>query len=100
MAGAVGPAAAQGGSPRPPAFAGTHQPRPLRFDPAKLSGLSERLISSHWENNYQGSVRALNTVEEKLAAAMADKDFPPLLYGGLKREELHRTGSVILHEYY
>jgi Fe-Mn family superoxide dismutase len=100
VAGAAGPAAAQSGAARPPAFAGMHQPRPLRFDPAKLSGLSERLIMSHWENNYQGSVRALNTVEEKLAAAMADEDFPPLLYGGLKREELHRTGSVILHEYY
>jgi Fe-Mn family superoxide dismutase len=100
VAGAAGPAAAQSGPPRLPAFAGTHQVRPLRFNPAKLSGLSERLITSHWENNYQGSVRALNTVEEKLAAAMADKDFPPMLYGGLKREELHRTGSVILHEYY
>jgi Fe-Mn family superoxide dismutase len=58
------------------------------------------LIQSHWENNYQGSVRALNTVEQKLAAAMADKDFPALIYSGLKREELHRTGSVVLHEYY
>ena len=83
-----------------PAFAGTHQPRPLRFDPAKLDGLSERLIRSHWENNYQGSVRMLNTVETRLAAAMADKDLPPVIYGGLKREELHRTGSVVLHEAY
>jgi Fe-Mn family superoxide dismutase len=35
-----------------------------------------------------------------LAAAMADKDFPAVIYGGLKREELHRTGSVVLHEIY
>ena len=84
----------------PPAFAGQHQPKPLRFDPAKLPGLSEKLIQSHWENNYQGSVRALNTVEQRLAAAMADKDFPAMLYSGLKREELHRTGSVVLHELY
>jgi superoxide dismutase, Fe-Mn family len=83
-----------------PAFAGRHQPKPLRFDPAKLSGLSERLIKSHWENNYQGSVRALNTIEQRLAGAMADKDFPALVYGDLKREELHRTGSVVLHELY
>jgi Fe-Mn family superoxide dismutase len=82
------------------AFAGNHKPKPLRFDPAKLSGLSEKLIRSHWENNYQGSVRALNSVEQRLAATMADKDFPALFYGGLKREELHRTGSVVLHEYY
>ncbi|QCI92333.1 superoxide dismutase [Novosphingobium sp. EMRT-2] len=83
-----------------PAFASQHQPKPLRFDPAKLDGLSERLIRSHWENNYQGSVRALNMIEGRLAAAMADKDFPPVAYGGLKREELHRTGSVVLHELY
>ena len=83
-----------------PAFAGQHQPKPLRFDPTRLTGLSERLITSHWQNNYQGSVRALNTVEQKLAEAMANPDFPPLIYSGLKREELHRTGSVVLHEYY
>jgi Fe-Mn family superoxide dismutase len=89
------------GAPAPvPAFAGNHQPKPLKFDPAKLTGLSEKLITSHWQNNYQGSVRGLNTVEQKLAAAMADKDFPPLIYSGLKREELHRTGSVVLHENY
>jgi Fe-Mn family superoxide dismutase len=83
-----------------PAFAGNHQPKPLRFDPAKLDGLSERLIRSHWENNYGGSVRTLNTIENRLAAALADPDFPPAAYGGLKREELLRTGSVVLHEIY
>jgi len=83
-----------------PAFAGAHQPRPLRFDPAKLDGLSERLIRSHHENNYMGSVKALNMIEGRLAAALADPDLPPVVYGGLKREELHRTGSVVLHEIY
>ena len=97
---AASPASAQRAPATVPAFAGQHQPRPLRFDPAKLPGLSERLIRSHWENNYQGSVRALNTIELKLAEAMAEADFPPVIYGGLKREELHRTGSVVLHELY
>lgn len=83
-----------------PVFAGAHQPVPLKFDPAKLDGLSERLIKSHWENNYIGSVKTLNTIETRLAAAMADPDLPPVVYGGLKREELHRTGSVVLHEIY
>lgn len=100
IAAAPAMAQVQSSTARAPAFAGQHQPRPLRFDPAKLSGLSEKLIRSHWENNYQGSVRALNTIEQKLAEAMADSDFPPLIYGGLKREELHRTGSVVLHELY
>ncbi len=82
------------------AFAGQHQPRPLTFDPAKLKGLSERLIKSHWENNYGGTVRALNAVELRLAAMMNDKDLPPFVYGDLKREEVIRTGSMILHDHY
>lgn len=83
-----------------PAFAGRFEPRSLKFDPARLEGLSERLIRSHWENNYQGSVRTLNAVRTRLAAALADSDAPPAIYGALKREELHRTGSVVLHEIY
>ncbi len=84
----------------PPVFAGQHQPKPLTFDPAKLVGLSEKLITSHWQNNYIGSVNALNMIEGRLAAAMQDPDVHPLVYAGLKREELHRTGSVVLHELY
>src|ERR1044071_7192498 len=38
------------------AFRGQHQLKPLGFDPAKLKGLSEKLIRSHWENNYGGAV--------------------------------------------
>ncbi len=83
-----------------PAFAGLHKPAPLKFDLAKLTGLSEKLIRSHYDNNYIGSVKTLNMIEGRLVAAMADKDLPPVVYGGLKREELHRTGSVILHELY
>jgi superoxide dismutase, Fe-Mn family len=93
--GAADMAAQNPAAPRAP-----RQPKPLPFDPARLNGLSERLIVSHWENNYKGSVNALNMIEGRLAAAMADADFPPLVYGDLKREQLHRTGSVVLHELY
>ncbi|HVQ31377.1 MAG TPA: Fe-Mn family superoxide dismutase [Vicinamibacteria bacterium] len=88
--------------PVPPAraFRGAHTPKPLPFDPTKLTGISEKLIRSHWENNYSGAVKALNAVEDRLATAMADKDLPPYLYGDWKREELVRTGSVVLHENY
>src|SRR5690349_1237802 len=82
------------------AFRGQHQPRPLPFDPAKLKGLSEKLIRSHWENNYGGAVKALNGVEQRLNAMLKEKDLPPYVYGDLKREELVRTGSVVLHELY
>ena len=82
------------------AFCGQHEPKPLPFDPAKLNGLSERLIKSHWENNYGGAVKSLNTIEQKLESMLKDRDLPAYIYGDLKREELVRTGSVILHEHY
>src|SRR5918912_2873093 len=88
-------------APQPPrAFRGEHKPAPLTFDPAKLKGLSEKLIRSHHENNYGGAVKALNAVERRLAAMLNDKDLPAYVYGDLKREELLRTGSVVLHEQY
>src|SRR3954470_1817569 len=65
------------------AFRGEHQPKPLPFDPAKLKGLSEKLVRSHWENNYGGAVKALNAVELRLASMLADKDLPPYVYGDL-----------------
>ena len=73
--------------------------KPLPFAPAKLSGLSERLIRSHWENNYGGSVKALTVTKKRLAEALASKDIPPFIYNELKREHLLRTGSVVFHEY-
>src|SRR5215813_9343616 len=82
------------------AFAGQRQPKPLTFDPAKLRGLSEKLIRSHFDNNYTGSVKALNAVELRLAAMLQEKDLPPYMYGDLKREEMIRTGSVVLHDHY
>src|SRR5262245_55722970 len=93
-------ARAQTSAPAALAFAGQHQPKPLPFDAAKLKGISEKLIKSHWENNYGGAVKALNAVEQRLAAMLADKDLPAYVYGDLKREELVRTGSVVLHEHY
>jgi len=91
---------AEAQTPAAPSFSGQHQIMPLPFDPAKLKGISEKLIRSHHENNYSGAVRALNVVEQRLAAMLADKDLPPYVYGDLKREELVRTGSLVLHENY
>lgn len=84
----------------PRAFAAAHAPVPLPFDAAKLDGFSQRMILSHWENNYIASVKGLNLLETRLAAALRDEAFPPLIYGTLKREEALRTGSVVLHEHY
>jgi Fe-Mn family superoxide dismutase len=77
---------------------GRHAVKPLPFDPAKLRGLSERLIVSHHENNYGGAVRNLNKVEEELARV--GKDTPGFIVGGLKERELTFANSAILHELY
>lgn len=82
------------------AFGYQHAPVPLPFDPKSLKGISEKLIQSHWENNYGGAIKALNTVRGKLTQASADSNTPPYVYNGLKREQLIRTGSVVLHELY
>ncbi|WP_174254401.1 superoxide dismutase [Variovorax boronicumulans] len=83
-----------------PAFQSSGTLKPLPFDPAKLSNISERLIRSHWENNYGGSVKALAVVKKRLGEALADKELQPYVYNDLKREHLLRTGSVVLHEQY
>ena len=37
--------------------------KPLTCDPAALDGLSEKLIASHYENNYGGAVKRLNQIQ-------------------------------------
>ena len=77
----------------------TYTVKPLSCDPTKLKGLSEKLILSHWENNYGGAVRRLNAI----TAQLAELDFaraPVFVINGLKREELIAANSMILHELY
>ena len=71
--------------------------KPLGCDPARIKGMSERLIVSHYENNYGGAVKRLNLIEEKLA----ELDYaaaPVFVVNGLKREQLIAMNSMILHE--
>jgi superoxide dismutase, Fe-Mn family len=71
--------------------------KPLGCDPQHVKGMSEKLIVSHYENNYGGAVKRLNLIAEQLAGL----DFnaaPNYLINGLKREELIATNSMILHE--
>jgi Fe-Mn family superoxide dismutase len=86
------------GGPAAPAFAGKHAIAPLPFDPKKLSGISEKMIVSHHDNNYAGAVKNLNKVEENLAAVT--KDTPGFIVSGLKERELTFTNSAILHQHY
>jgi superoxide dismutase, Fe-Mn family len=71
--------------------------KPLSCDPSRVRGMSERLIISHYENNYGGAVKRLNLIEEKLAE-LDPNDAPGFLISGLKREELIAMNSMILHE--
>src|SRR5689334_20208150 len=82
------------------AFNLQHVPVPLPFDSKSLRGISEKLIQSHWENNYVGASKALNAVRSRLTQALSDTNTPLYVYNGLKREQLIRTGSVVLHEAY
>ena len=72
---------------------------PIFCRPWLLNGLSQRLIESHYENNYGGALRHLNAISEKLASL----DFaatPGCVINGLKREELVALNSTLLHELY
>jgi Fe-Mn family superoxide dismutase len=80
------------------AYGGAHEVKPLPFDPAKLKGLSEKLLTSHHDNNYAGAVKRLNLIEQQLG--QMPKDAAPYQLGALKREELIATNSMILHEFY
>jgi Fe-Mn family superoxide dismutase len=73
--------------------------KPLPFDPQKIKGLSEKILVSHYENNYGGAVKRLNAITEQLANLDYDKA-PGFVINGLKREELIATNSMILHEIY
>ncbi|WP_395458759.1 Fe-Mn family superoxide dismutase [Azospirillum melinis] len=72
---------------------------PLPFKPPRLNGLSERLLASHYENNYGGAVRRLNAIEIDLAR-LDWSTAPTFVINGLKREELIAANSMILHEAY
>src|SRR4030088_1146848 len=76
-----------------------YQAKPLSLDPKSITGISERVLVSHYENNYVGAVKRLNAID----AQLAEFDFakaPNFVINGLKREELVASDSMILHEIY
>ena len=95
LAGAVSATTAQA----QPAAAPAYTPQPLPFDPKAVPGLSEKLLTSHHDNNYVGAVKRLGAIRAefgKLDPATA----PGFAINGLKREELIAWNSMILHEVY
>src|SRR6267154_2626828 len=77
----------------------TYQAKPLSLDPKAIKGISEKVLVSHYENNYVGAVKRLTAI----SAQLAELDFakaPNFIVNGLKREELIAANSMILHEVY
>ena len=65
----------------------TYTMKSLACDPKRIKGRSERLIVSHYENNYGGAVNRLNAITAQLDFAAA----PVFAINGSKREELPAT---------
>jgi len=80
------------------ALAGANEVVPLPFRASSLHGLSERLITSHHDNNYASAVKNLNLVERQLAGIEATT--PPFVVAALRDRELTFRNSKTLHEAY
>ena len=77
----------------------SYEIKPLSVDPKGIKGLSEKILTSHYENNYSGAVKRLNAITAQLAELDYAKA-PVFVINGLKREELIAMNSMILHEIY
>src|SRR5215469_15876491 len=76
-----------------------HPIAPIPVKPWTLNGVSDRLIVSHYENNYGRAVQTLNATRQRLAGIdLASTSSDELR--ALKEEELSAAGSVALHELY
>ena len=80
------------------ALAGRNEMIPLPFAATSLHGLSEKLITSHHDNNYGAAVKNLNRVEQELSGISADT--PPFVVAALREKELTFRNSKTLHEHY
>ena len=74
-------------------------PKPLPIDPAGVPGLSEKLLRSHYDNNYTGAVKRLGAIRAAFAA-LDPATAANFTINGLKREELVAWNSMIIHEVY
>ena len=95
---APGIAMAQAGGPANP-MVRSYDPKPLPFDPTTIKGLSEKLLTSHHDNNYTAAVKRLGSIAAEYAK-LDPATAPNFLINGLKREELIAQNSMFLHELY
>src|SRR3954454_11888654 len=78
----------------------SYKMKPLSCDPVRIKGMSERLIISHYENNYGGAVKRLNVIEEQLAGldyATAPRISPQRPEArAVDRDQLDDTARIVL----
>ena len=91
-------ASAKGEKLLTPVAPGGHKPVPLPFQPGKLPGLSEKMLTSHHDNNYAGAVKNLNAVELELDKVT--KETPGFQVAALRERELTYANSAYQHERY
>jgi Fe-Mn family superoxide dismutase len=72
--------------------------KPLGAKPETYPGFSEKLVVSHFENNYAGAVKRLNAISARLDTL--DPGAAVFEWNGLKREEVVAYNSMLLHEVY
>ena len=65
------PAFAQAAAPAAGARQMSYEPKPMSFDPKSIKGISEKVLVSHYENNYLGAVKRLSAI----CGQLADLDF-------------------------
>lgn len=70
----------------------------VELKPKQLSGISEEQIGQHW-SLYEGYVKNVNLLNEKLAALAEKKSFGPE-FAELKRRLGFEYDGMILHEHY
>ena len=95
---AVTPVSHAKAPPLTPVPPGAHKAVALPFNAAKLPGLSEKLLTSHHDNNYAGAIKNLNAVELELDKIT--KDTPGFQVAALRDRELTYANSAYLHERY
>jgi Fe-Mn family superoxide dismutase len=92
-------ASAQAAPAAAPSQSAPYTAKPLPFDPSHIKGMSEKILTSHYDNNYVGAVKRLNAIQAELASLDWEKA-PTFTVNGLKREELIAANSMILHEHF
>lgn len=74
-----------------------YEVKPLSCNPGAIAGMSEKIIVSHYENNYGGAVKRLNAIEAQLAG-LDWAGATVFAINGLKREQMVAMNSMLLHE--